>query len=239
MSDFGQRIKELREKFKLTQQEFADIIGAGNKQTISDVENGKQKSLKNVQVSIILDKYKVSKTWLLLGEGPMLIEEATVSQSIIGNRNNQINGSNNIVPGECDPSKFVAVPIMSAKAGAGSTGPAHYEVYTQGELMIDRILFRVLPNLKNVRAIEVDGDSMRPTLNEGDFVIIEENSAFSGEGIYVLQYDGVLLVKRLQPDFDGIEILSDNPNYKTRKFNPSDDQSPFHIVGKVILKVQR
>lgn len=224
MESFGERALKIRKHSGLSQEAFAQKIGISSKQTVSNVEKGKQKKYTDEEINRIIDEYGVSKAWFILGEGEMLETEA------------KSNPSNTH---EYDPSKFVAVPIMSAKAGAGSTGPAHYEVYTQGELMIDRILFRVLPNLKNVRAIEVDGDSMRPTLNEGDFVIIEENSAFSGEGIYVLQYDGVLLVKRLQPDFDGIEILSDNPNYKPRKFNPSDDQSPFHIVGKVILKVQR
>lgn len=183
----------------------------------------KKKEKANDNMREIASKKGISLAWLEFGTGAMLETDHTMRSDVQ----------------PIDPDKFVSVPIMSAKAGAGTTGPTHYEVYSHGELLIDRILFRVIPNLKNVRAIEVDGDSMRPTLNEGDFVIIEENSVFSGEGIYVLQYDGVLLVKRLQPDLDGIEILSDNPNYKTRKFNPSDDQSPFHIVGKVILKVQR
>lgn len=221
MSDFGQRIKELRKKFDLTQQGLADEIGANNKQTISDVEKGKQKGLNDDQVRIILDKYGISKAWLILGEGEMF-ELAKTLESTTTAINHQM----------------ISAPIMSIKASAGS-GREQHEIVTNGELLIDRMLFKVLPNLKNIQAIEVEGDSMYPTLKDGDYVVIEKNSNFSGDGIYVLQYDGVLLVKRLQADIDGIEILSDNQSYGKRKYDPNDDQRLFHIAGKVILRMQR
>lgn len=135
-------------------------------------------------------------------------------------------------------SNIIKIPIIEAKASAGS-GIEHFEVETKGELLIDQMLFKVLPTLKNVRAIAVSGDSMTPALQDGDYVVIEESVRFSGDGIYVLQYDGVLLVKRLQADLDGIEILSDNQKYKARTYNPNDDQRSFHIIGKVILRIQR
>ncbi len=134
--------------------------------------------------------------------------------------------------------QMIKAPIMSVKASAGR-GNEHYEVVTTGELLIDRMLFKILPNLKNIRAIEVEGDSMYPTLKEGDYVVIEENNHFSGDGIYVLQWDSVLLVKRLQAGAKKIDIISDNQSYAVNTFNPTDDQRSFHIVGKVILRMQR
>lgn len=223
MLDFSKRIKEIRKYHNYTQEEFAHLIGANNKQTVSDLENGKQKTLKEEQTQIIIDKFKISKRWLLLGEGSMF-EKSSDSQS--DNENNIVN------------LKMIKAPIMSVKASAGR-GNEHYDVVTTGELLIDRMLFKVLPNLKDIRAIEVEGDSMYPTLKEGDYVIIEENSHFSGDGIYVLQWDSVLLVKRLQAGAGKIDIISDNQRYAVNTFDPMDDQRSFHIVGKVILRMQR
>ena len=110
-------------------------------------------------------------------------------------------------------SSFVYAPVISAKASAG-TGSVHYDVEVVGQLMIDRMMFKIIPNLKDIRAIEVMGDSMYPTLKENDYVIIEENEQFSGEGIYVLQFDSMLLVKRLQATSRGIKVISDNRNYQ-------------------------
>lgn len=224
MSDFSSRIKEIRKYHNYTQHEFALVIGANNKQTVSDLENGKQKALKDDQIQAIIDKFGISKRWLVLGEGSMFEkrEDPAVNPDVLSSVSRAM----------------VTAPILSVKASAGR-GNEHYEVITNGELLIDRMLFKIIPNLKNIKAIEVEGDSMRPTLSEGDYVVIEENPEFTGDGIYVLQYDGVLLVKRLQSDIDGIEILSDNQNYKTRKFNPNDDQQSFNIMGKVILRMQR
>lgn len=85
MSDFGTRIKTIRRKADLTQQEFADFLGINKKQTISDVENGKQKSLKDEHINLILSKYGISKSWLLLGEGDMMANhDSKVSQVISG-----------------------------------------------------------------------------------------------------------------------------------------------------------
>lgn len=133
---------------------------------------------------------------------------------------------------------IIYAPIISAKASAGS-GAIHYDVETVGQLMIDRMMFKILPNLQNIRAVEVSGDSMYPTLKDGDFVIIEEGEQFSGEGIYVLQFDSMLLVKRLQGSSRGIRVLSDNIYYKEDEYIPEDDQRTFQIVGKVVLRIQR
>lgn len=182
----------------------------------------KKKEKANDNMREIAQKKGISLSWLEFGEGEMLESDQKSELSDI----------------RYEDHKMISAPIMSVKASAG-IGNEHYDVVTTGELLIDRMLFKVLPNLKNIRAIEVEGDSMYPTLKEGDYVIIEENCHFSGDGIYVLHYDGVLLVKRLQADIDGIEILSDNQSYGKRKYDPNDDQRLFHIAGKVILRMQR
>lgn len=221
MENFGKRALELRKYTKLSQEAFAYEIGISSKQTVSNVELGKQKKYTDEEINKIIDKFGISKTWLILGEGEMFGSSEDASNSIID-----------------APHQIISVPIMSIKASAGS-GREQHEIVTNGELLIDRMLFKVLPNLKNIQAIEVEGDSMYPTLKDGDYVVIEKNSNFSGDGIYVLQYDGVLLVKRLQADIDGIEILSDNQSYGKRKYDPNDDQRLFNIAGKVILRMQR
>lgn len=222
MENFGKRAFEVRKNTKLSQEAFALEVGISSKQTVSNVELGKQKKYTDDEINKIIDKYHISKAWFILGEGEMFESDQKSDSSDI----------------QYNENKMISAPIMSVKASAGN-GREQHEVITTGELLIDRMLFKVLPNLKNIRAIEVEGDSMYPTLKEGDYVVIEENMNFTGDGIYVLHYDGVLLVKRLQADIDGIEILSDNQSYGKRKYDPNDDQRLFHIAGKVILRMQR
>lgn len=216
MSTWYERLKKLREEKNLSQTQLGEKIGK-DLTAISRYENGS--GAQNLTY-----KLKQSLRWVFTPEEIEYIEHgASVDSSETKTTKN---------------SKIVTVPIMSVKASAGR-GNEHYDVVTTGELLIDRMLFKVLPNLKDIRAIEVEGDSMYPTLKEGDYVIIEENSHFSGDGIYVLQWDSVLLVKRLQAGAGKIDIISDNQRYAVNTFDPMDDQRSFHIVGKVILRMQR
>lgn len=217
MSTWFERLKEVREQNEFTQPELGAKIGI-DATAVSRYEKGKGAKDIPYQLKQKLTNIFTKSEMIFIETGEKSLDNAESTLSI--------------------PHQMIPAPIMSIKASAGS-GREQHEIVTNGELLIDGMLFKVLPNLKLIRAIEVEGDSMYPTLKDGDYVVIEENSNFSGDGIYVLQYDGVLLVKRLQADIDGIEILSDNQSYGKRKYDPNDDQRLFHIAGKVILRMQR
>lgn len=222
MSDFSKRIKEVRKYHNYTQEEFAHVIGANNKQTVSDLENGKQKALKDEQIQALVDKFRINKTWLLLGEGSMFEPIRTKEHS-----------------NTMEPTKFFNVPIISAKASGSPVGEIHYDVVTKGELSIAKMLFRTVPNVDDIQAIEVIGNSMSPRINPGDYVIIDKADSFNQDGVYVLQFDSMLLVKRLQVTTRGIKIISDNRSYDDDMYDPEDDQRMMHIIGKVILVINR
>jgi phage repressor protein C with HTH and peptisase S24 domain len=136
---------------------------------------------------------------------------------------------------------LITVPLVSAIAGMADNGREFFEVETKTQLMIDKMMFKILPNIKNIQAIQCEGDSMLPTLREDDIVIIEMGDRFSGDGIYALHWDGVILVKRLQTGNDEgiIDVISDNQSYKVKTFDRYNNQSAFHIIGKVILRIQK
>lgn len=98
-------------------------------------------------------------------------------------------------------------------------------------------------DVTKLRAIRVDGKSMLPTLMPDEYVIIDiGQKRYVGDGLYVVNYGGNLLVKRLQyiPLNGGtIEIISDNPEYKSYKLVMNDDQTSLYIVGRVIAQVTR
>lgn len=71
---------------------------------------------------------------------------------------------------------------------------------------------------KKLAALKVHGDSMHPTLEHGDTVLVEllpdDAAEQLTDGVYVLRLNGSLLVKRLQSDLmGGLYIKSDNPAY--------------------------
>jgi phage repressor protein C with HTH and peptisase S24 domain len=91
-------------------------------------------------------------------------------------------------------------------------------------------------------AIPVSGISMLPTIMPDEYVVIDKSiNRYVGDDLYVLNFAGNLLVKRVQydPSTGSFDIISDNPQFDNYKLNLAEDQSNFHIIGKVITTIRR
>lgn len=67
-----ERIKELRKRLGLTQQEFADKLGI-KRGSIGNYELGRNIPVDSV-IALICDRCHVNETWLRTGEGDMFVE---------------------------------------------------------------------------------------------------------------------------------------------------------------------
>jgi len=78
-------------------------------------------------------------------------------------------------------------------------------------------------NPANLIAIYARGDSMEPTIYSGDSLVIDKtkNTVTSDGGIYVINYDGELFVKRVQKQLDGLVAIT-------------SDKSKLKIIGRVV-----
>ena len=134
---------------------------------------------------------------------------------------------------------FSIKKITSYFASAGGGNEINdIEVYDTDEvLQIDKAFFK-LPPSKNARAIRVDGYSMVPMLLPDSWVIFEEQSEFKGDGLYVINYSGQLMVKLLQLTPKGIlRVISKNEDFESYEIKVNENNQYFHIVGKVIKSI--
>jgi len=90
---------------------------------------------------------------------------------------------------------------------------------------------------RNLLLIEAVGDSMAPTLDDSDLLLVDLGEPrFRQDGIYVMRRDNELTVKRLQRRPDGtLNIISDNSAYESSVV-ASDS---VHIIGRVIWAAGR
>lgn len=83
--------------------------------------------------------------------------------------------------------------------------------------------------------IRVSGDSMMPTLADGDEILVDRGDAADRlrDGIYVLRVDDMLMVKRLaiNPAERRISIVSDNPAYPVWA---DRDPSAVEVIGRAV-----
>jgi phage repressor protein C with HTH and peptisase S24 domain len=87
----------------------------------------------------------------------------------------------------------------------------------------------------NLSIVRVEGDSMSPTLNAGDEILVDLGDCVGGlrDGIYVLRIDDSLVVKRLalNPLGRRVTVQSDNPAYPDW---PECGLDEINCIGRVI-----
>lgn len=85
-------------------------------------------------------------------------------------------------------------------------------------------------------AIAVSGDSMEPTLRDGDEILVDFSRRDLRDGVHVVRLDDTLLVKRIDAGRPNrIALISDNPAYRPIELSPEE----FEIVGRVVWKSGR
>jgi phage repressor protein C with HTH and peptisase S24 domain len=85
---------------------------------------------------------------------------------------------------------------------------------------------------RNLALIEVIGDSMSPTIDEGDLVLADvRETCFENDGVYILRNGRALSVKRIQrqPD-ESLMVRSDNSAYAPFVVSPDK----IILAGRVV-----
>jgi len=142
-----------------------------------------------------------------------------------------------------DDNSCISVKLydMSISAGVG------FDVDTVNEMPFSDILVdrKMIPrNIQSsdIVAMRVDGKSMIPTILPNEIVIYkEEIGKFSGDSLYVVNFGGMLMVKRVQynPELNKFDIISDNKEFKSYSVDLSDNQTSLTIIGKIIATIQQ
>lgn len=83
--------------------------------------------------------------------------------------------------------------------------------------------------------INASGNSMAPTIDNGDRLIVEhwDGSQIQDNKIYVFCFNNEIFVKRLSKNLDEIIIKSDNPEYKVKTINGCT-VNEIHLIGKIV-----
>jgi len=132
--------------------------------------------------------------------------------------------------------QLVQIPVLDVEASAGHGALAGAESQA-GQFGFDEKWLRKLTQAKpaSLSIIKVVGDSMEPTLHDGDEVLVDvaDDQSKLRDGIYVLRMDGALNVKRvaIEPQGRKISVISDNSAYPSWQ---GLDRRSVNIVGRVL-----
>lgn len=149
-----------------------------------------------------------------------------------------LDGAVNMLPnvvGEDQNSKIRLPRInVEASCGAGSINDHHQEVVDYVNVTKKWAIENLGGNLQYIEVITARGDSMLPSIEDGDVMFVDTSvKRFIGEGLYLIWYADGLKAKRLQSTIGGdLMIISDNAAYRTETVK-RDDLGDIHIVGSI------
>ena len=136
---------------------------------------------------------------------------------------------------QLEEGEFVPIPAYDVAASAGHGRLIQQENIRYHLCFQRNWLSRVSSApTSELAIIHVEGDSMEPTLSDGDTVLVDLTESYPRrDGIFVIGYEDHLMVKRLRidPVRQKLAIISDNPLYSA-----VEDIAPhaLNVIGKVI-----
>lgn len=217
--DINKRLKMVRESTGESQAKFAVHLGM------------KQQTYANYELpgKIIPDALKeqlwkmlgIDLNWLVTGNGDMFLDGSTSGKF-----------SRSYSPQNED---VEFIPMTDLKVSAGSGAEWNSGEMTGEMLAVPKKIYNRYKHLcEAYGGATVKGDSMEPTLKDGEPVVFAKGYIES-DGIYVIAIHNELKVKRLCLDMldNKVTIISDNKNYPSKEY-PLDKEG-LSILGKVIF----
>lgn len=130
----------------------------------------------------------------------------------------------------------MAIDRYNLKFEAGS-GHIQWEIEKESEPHTYSLRYLQEQSIKpqNARRVKVSGDSMEPTLYDGDSALIDVGDTAVRDGkVYVLRYGDGFRIKRLLKRFDGsIVLVSDNKKYPEEVVTEQQAAQFITILGRV------
>lgn len=186
-----------------------------------------------------LSSYLSGDTFPTLDRLMMIADVSNSSYSWLAT-GNEAPSSNNAVVVKSDDITEVPQYDLAASAGAGSlvisSNPIAKFEFANSWLVEQGL------NGKRLTVVPVKGDSMEPTLSEGDLMLVElfDENTLGYDGICVFSCDDGIKVKRLQRDLSrgGLHVISDNPSYRP-DYIDKDFTGYFQVHGRMVRVLQR
>jgi phage repressor protein C with HTH and peptisase S24 domain len=211
-------------------RKFEETLGFSNGSFASQLKNNKTIGVDKVEN--ILHQFKeLNPTWLLTGEGGMLL-----------NYDNTSNENNIVEEPKANYATYTeegGIPLVELQASAGWGGTS-WAITAQ-----DVKAQYVIPKFQDKKVdfmIEVYGSSMYPKYNSGDIVackIIKQDSFVQWNKVHVIATkDQGILVKRLKKSEDDNYLLchSDNKDYEPFLIPREEIEGIALVIGVIRLE---
>jgi phage repressor protein C with HTH and peptisase S24 domain len=133
---------------------------------------------------------------------------------------------------------YVTIPRYNivASAGAGAALAEHSQIVEYLAFSEDFLRLRLHRRPEDLVLIEARGDSMEPTIRDGDVLTVDirQTETLENGRLYVLRIADGMLVKRVELRLQSLVLHSDNKRYAPETVTRAEAEQ-LHIIGQVLL----
>ena len=221
ISLIGDRIKERRNELSLARPDVCRELGIAVSTLQMWEQNEREPNAsKIIELARVLD---MSANYLLTGEKEERAE--FITQVIKPDANLQASN---------DETFSVIEDCREVRISAGGGGfNDEYKPYQTTKVEKAWLDLRRL-KAEDCAMFLVSGDSMYPTLKDGEEIIVDRSKKELKDGkIFVLNNEGAMLVKKVQITYNGITLISQNTEYAPIELN-AEQANNLIVIGQVV-----
>lgn len=211
MENCGTRIKKLMQEKDISMRQLSRIAGVSHP-SVAQWLKGEARP-REKPLAAMAAYFNVPPGWILFGE------DAPLAAASI------------------DDGEYLTIPLLDQFAGCGNMVVSK-EMKVVQMIKVARDWFKrkasSFSSLTNLHIIVATGDSMEPTICDGDFVVVDSGQCeIKADAVYSLCYGESVYLKRVQKHPNGhILLISDNSRYSPMELA---EQDGITVVGRVVL----
>ena len=230
---FSERLNRLLARDGLLQKDLAAKLGI-SPQAVQFWASGRNMPRRPMVIRIA-DYFRVSPAWLA----------GDIEGGDPNNLVKTLDGDDIIAVGGAAPEDADLIPVykynLCFTAGAGGVAPEWVEVSGSAHIYTANELRGLGVAPERAKIAEVSGDSMFPTILDGDEILFEEYSdsrlgaqPIVDGGIYTISIGDDMKVKRLSKIKNGIRVRSDNSDAYPDEIYAGEECDQIRVYGRVV-----
>lgn len=179
-------------------------------------------------------KRGVSKAGAIKAQGIFGVSSA----QIIAGEDHQFQPTAALAPAPAPGMPAIRVPLLANAGSMGMGTEVQHDDVLVGHIALSEqwVQRRIQPTSQAaLRFIHAYGDSMHPTFEDGDVLLVDTGvkDPHAIDGVYVMTANDRVYIKRVRQRMDGVvEISSDNPTVKT--VDVLNGEHSIDVLGRVV-----
>ena len=247
--NLSERLKELRANKQWTQGDLAKYSGV-SLDSIKGYESGKTKNitvenLQKIAIAFGLNVNNFYSKHLSLSQNSKMSPSQSDFVPKLSLSGNNLKESDKSRDNE-EENEIISIPYFEDTYASAGDGVINYDE-APTTLDFNEIFLRGFLGIKGdldcIHIINARGDSMQPTIDNGELLFVSAINGSSGiiSGyVYVVNYSGDIYVKRLErdPTTGAITLVSDNQNYRPIIIE-GENLENCNIIGRVVAHIRK